>query len=131
MDRPVEDTKTALIKRLARRARSRDCGTKKRNAGTFVEQFFANVAPDDLLAAEEDALLGGALSLWQLMRTRAPGKAKVRVFNPTAEKDGWTVPRTIIEIVNDDMPFLVASITAMLNQRFLMATSISGGPTRK
>ena len=31
----------------------------------------------------------------------------MRVFNPDPKKDGWSAPCTVIEAVNDDMPFLV------------------------
>ena len=34
-------------------------------------------------------------------------RRKVRVYNPDLGADGWSSPHTIVEIVNDDMPFLV------------------------
>ena len=36
---------------------------------------------------------------------------KIRVFNPRTEEHGWSSPHTVIEMVNDDMPLLVDSIT--------------------
>ena len=48
---------------------------------------------------------------WNFARKREPGRAQVRVFNPTIEEHGWQSTHTIIEIVNDDMPFLVDSVT--------------------
>jgi glutamate dehydrogenase len=45
--------------------------------------------------------------------------ALVRVFNPTLREHGFTSPHTVIEMVNDDMPFLVDSIGLALNQRSL------------
>ncbi len=117
MARPAEDAKTALIKRLARRARARDRGARQRDAGVFVGQFYANVPSEDLLAADEAALLASALSVWKLMRTRPRGKARIRVFSPIGEQDGWAAPCTMIEIVTDDMPFLVSSVTGVLNRR--------------
>ena len=41
----------------------------------------------------------------------------MRVYNPSTASDGWTSPHTIVEIVNDDMPFLVDSATAAINDR--------------
>ena len=46
---------------------------------------------------------------------RRPGEARVRVYNPGAG-DGWSSPHTIVEIVDDDMPFLVDSVTAAINE---------------
>ncbi|MDQ6799990.1 MAG: NAD-glutamate dehydrogenase [Acidobacteriota bacterium] len=48
---------------------------------------------------------------------RKPGKPNVHLFNPTAEKNGWSLEHTIIEVVNDDMPFIVDSVTAEINRR--------------
>ena len=42
--------------------------------------------------------------------------ALVRVFNPTLREHGYTSPHTIIEMVNDDMPFLVDSISLALTR---------------
>ena len=47
------------------------------------------------------------------------GRALVRVFNPTLREHGYISPHTVIEMVNDDMPFLVDSIGLALTQRAL------------
>ena len=41
---------------------------------------------------------------------RKPGEPKLRVFNPMVEEHGWHSPHTVVQIVNDDMPFLVDSL---------------------
>src|SRR5689334_3757433 len=52
-----------------------------------------------------------------LAADRPQGTVKVRVYVPTREVDGWSAGgRTVIEIVTDDMPFLVDSVTAALTQ---------------
>ena len=48
-----------------------------------------------------------ALALWRFAEQRQNGAAQVRVYNPDPAADGWSSPHTIVEIVNDDMPFLV------------------------
>jgi glutamate dehydrogenase len=35
----------------------------------------------------------------------------VRAFNPSPEEHGFQSTHTIVEIVNDDLPFLVDSVT--------------------
>ena len=47
------------------------------------------------------------------------GRALVRVFNPTLREYGYSSPHTVIEMVNDDMPFLVDSIGLALTRRGL------------
>ncbi len=38
----------------------------------------------------------------------------VRVFNPTLKSHGYESPHTLLQIVNDDMPFLVDSVSMTL-----------------
>ncbi len=40
----------------------------------------------------------------------------MRVFNPSIEEHGWQSTHTVVEIVNDDMPFLVDSVTTEVNR---------------
>ncbi|SDG09986.1 NAD-glutamate dehydrogenase [Thalassobaculum litoreum] len=94
-------------------------GAKAETAETFVRQFFANVAPQDLIDEEVEDLFGAAIAIWTYGRERKPGQARIRAYNPRFEEVGWQSTHTVIEIVNDDMPFLVDSVTAALNRRDL------------
>ena len=51
------------------------------------------------------------MDLYGFLRQREPGIAKVRVFNPDYEDTGWGGLRTTVQIVTDDMPFLVDTLT--------------------
>src|SRR5437588_4531221 len=46
---------------------------------------------------------------WNLAQHRAPHECKVHVYTPQVEEHGWQSPHTVIEIITDDMPFLVDS----------------------
>jgi glutamate dehydrogenase len=85
----------------------------------FVECYYAQVDPEDLAERQLADLYGAALSHWNFGRKREPGRVRVRVFNPTVEEHGWQSTHTIIEIVNDDMPFLVDSVTMEVNRHGL------------
>ena len=108
--------KSRVIQRLAARARRRKGGGAE--AARFVAQFYQDVAEADFPADDRRAL-GGAMSIWELLRTRKRGKPNIRVFNPDIRADGWTSPHTAVDIVNDDMPFLVDSVTAEINRQNL------------
>jgi glutamate dehydrogenase len=84
----------------------------------YLRAYYANVAAEDLAAREPKELAGAALSHLMLARRRKRS-ALVRVFNPTLREHGFTSPHTIVEMVNDDMPFLVDSISLALTQRAL------------
>jgi len=113
----AEQRQIDLIDRLAAEARKRVPADQAESAEHFVRRYFAHVAPDDIIYSSFDTLLGGALSLWDFGKERVPGTARIRLFNPTADKNGWEAQHTVVEIVNDDMPFLVDSVTAEINRR--------------
>ncbi len=84
----------------------------------FLQAYYANVDAEDLAAREPAELAAAALSHLMFARRRQRS-ALVRVFNPTLREHGYTSPHTVIEMVNDDMPFLVDSIGLALTQRSL------------
>jgi glutamate dehydrogenase len=112
----AEDRKADLVNRLAAEARARVADGEAESAEKFVRRYFALVAPDDIIYTSFDTLLGSALSLWEFGEHREAGKPKIRLFNPSPEANGWALEHTVIEIVNDDMPFLVDSVSAELNR---------------
>src|SRR5262245_3431155 len=115
----AEKQKTDLIARAAALAKARLGDARAPEVEQFVRLFYANVAPDDLADDTAENLYAAALSLWNFGAQRPPRKAKVRVYNPRPDEHGWLSHHTIIEVVNDDMPFLVDSLTAALHRRDL------------
>ena len=99
--------------------RTRTTAVRRDALERFVVRYFGQVDPEDLAERAPADLYGAALSHWNFARKREPGHARVRVFNPSIEDDGWQSTHTIIEIVNDDMPFLVDSVTMEVNRHGL------------
>jgi glutamate dehydrogenase len=83
----------------------------------FVRQYYHWLPAEDLADRSEADLYGAAISHWTAARRRGPGQSKVRVYNPDRERDGWHSPHTVIEIVSDDMPFIVDSVTMELSRQ--------------
>lgn len=75
----------------------------------FAKIFFRDVFWEDLYSRGVENLYKALLAHWQLLESRKPKKATVEVFNPDPEKDGWSSNYTVIQIAQDDMPFLVDS----------------------
>ena len=82
---------------------------------TFVALLYGRVAPEDILGLTTENLYGAALSCWKFLSQRSGGEPNVRVFNPKVEEHGWKSSHTVIEIINDDMPFLYDSVSGALN----------------
>jgi len=83
----------------------------------FLGFYYRHMATEDLLARRPEDLLGAALSHRDLAQSRPVGTANVRVFTPTVEEDGWSCAHTVIEIVTDDMQFLVDSVISELSRQ--------------
>jgi glutamate dehydrogenase len=88
-------------------------------AENFVRRFYEGVLPRDLDASDADELFGAAMASWNLARQRDGGVPKVRVYTPDLEQHGWASSHTVVEVVTDDMPFLVDSVTMELSRRDL------------
>ncbi|MBB3227298.1 glutamate dehydrogenase [Luteibacter sp. Sphag1AF] len=72
----------------------------------FINAFFERMAPGDYALHAPDRWAALIQDLLQFAKTRTPGKASVRVFNP-----GVSGTRAVIEVVTDDMPFLVDTVS--------------------
>jgi len=110
--------RSAVVKKPAYRNSSSSRSFKSAPTA-FNQAFYTNVMASDLAGFSPTDRERITASIWNLAATRAPGRAKMRVFNPSPVADGWTVDHTVIEIINDDMPFLVDSVTTAMQKRGL------------
>jgi glutamate dehydrogenase len=94
----------------------------------YLRAYYRHVATEDLLARAPEDLLGAALAHRELAHRRPVGTANLEVFNPEVEEQGWTSGHTVVQIVTDDMPFLVDSVTSEL-QRIGRAVHLVVHPT--
>jgi glutamate dehydrogenase len=92
---------------------------KKNAAELFIRQYYSQVDPEDLAERRIADLCGAALAHLDFMGQFRSGAPKLRVYNPQKQRDGWESTHTVIEIVNDDMPFLVDSVTTEVNRQGL------------
>src|ERR1041385_2249250 len=88
-------------------------------AQRFERLYYAEVDPEELAARSARDLAGAAASHLELGRRFASGKSTIRAYNPTQGQHGWQSTHTVVEIVNDDMPFLVDSVTMEVNRQGL------------
>ncbi|MBL6928366.1 MAG: NAD-glutamate dehydrogenase [Rhodospirillales bacterium] len=117
MIRSADEQKNELIRGLVEETKDRLGGQKGALAAQFVGLYFDRVPPADIVEHGHTALYGSALAHWKFATQRSPNVAKVRVYNPSLEEHGWKSDHTVIEISNDDMPFLVDSVAAEIGRR--------------
>lgn len=119
MNAPHEMLRHERIEAVLALAAPRLSATERPQVEAVARACFEHLDADDLAARSPEDLLGALLSLWQFAAERRPGSARLRVFSPTVAEQGWASRHTVIEVVNDDMPFLVDTLTMELNRQGL------------
>ncbi len=88
-------------------------------ADQFLRPYFMDAAPGDLLHLDAECLADMVLGHLNFGRYRKPGAPLVRVFHPKSADGETSLNQCIVEVVTDNMPFLVDSVCMALNQRGL------------
>ncbi|MGH7799996.1 MAG: NAD-glutamate dehydrogenase [Thermodesulfobacteriota bacterium] len=119
MTAKFEEKKAELIDKVVSHVRKKLHQDQVPQIEAFARQYYSRVAPEDLIERSILDLYGAVLAHWNFACQRIPGAPKIRVYNPNFEEHGWQSTHTIVEIVNDDMPFLVDSVNMALNRHGL------------
>ncbi|GLX53496.1 NAD-glutamate dehydrogenase [Streptomyces hygroscopicus subsp. hygroscopicus] len=131
MQTKLDEAKAELLERAARVAENGPVGGNLPTGSTgegspdtpdsesplaFLQRYYLHTAPEDLADRDPVDVFGAAVSHHRLAENRPQGTANVRVHTPTVEENGWTCSHTVVEVVTDDMPFLVDSVTNELTR---------------
>ncbi|MFI0795735.1 NAD-glutamate dehydrogenase [Micromonospora rubida] len=107
LDEPVPNAERLVAQAVALASDDHD-------AATLVGRFWRFAPDEELIGFTAEEMLDAARAHWDLAQQRVPGELKLRIHEPDADQH-----HTVIEIVTDDMPFLVDSVTALLNAHHL------------
>ncbi|MEU3534472.1 MULTISPECIES: NAD-glutamate dehydrogenase [Streptomyces] len=131
MQTKLDEAKAEMLERAARVAENSPVGGNLPTGSTgegspdtpdsestlaFLQRYYLHTAPEDLTDRDPVDAFGAAVSHYRLAESRPQGTANVRVHTPTVEENGWTCSHTVVEVVTDDMPFLVDSVTNELTR---------------
>ncbi|MFF9471995.1 NAD-glutamate dehydrogenase [Streptomyces roseolus] len=128
MQTKLDEAKAELLERAARVAEHSPVGGRlptgpegarpaRDTVLDYLQRYYLHTAPEDLTDRDPDDVFGAALSHYKLAENRPQGTANVRVHTPTVEENGWTSSHSVVEVVTDDMPFLVDSVTNELSRQ--------------
>ncbi|MEV8596464.1 NAD-glutamate dehydrogenase [Streptomyces sp. NPDC052012] len=129
MQTKLDEAKAELLERAARVAENSPAGGKlptgtadegtpdRESVLAFLQRYYLHTAPEDLTDRDPVDIFGAAVSHFRLAENRPQGTANVRVHTPTVEENGWTCSHSVVEVVTDDMPFLVDSVTNELTRQ--------------
>ncbi|MGW2561641.1 NAD-glutamate dehydrogenase [Streptomyces sp. NPDC001514] len=129
MQTKLDEAKAELLERAARVAEHSPSGGQlptgsdsgerpdKDTLLAYLQRYYLHTAPEDLTDRDPVDIFGAAVSHYRLAENRPQGTANVRVHTPTVEENGWTCSHSVVEVVTDDMPFLVDSVTNELSRQ--------------
>ena len=89
----------------------------------FGRAFLAQVPDEELALRSPSTWAAIVASNREFADRRSPGEARIRVFNPTADA-GFGGNHGVVQIVNDDMSFLVDSVSIALTRHGLASHGI-------
>ena len=90
----------------------------------FVALFYDQYPVTELNGRKVSDVYGASFANWHFVQEKPSKRAKVRVYNPTLEQDGWLSSHTIVSVMHNDMPFLVDSIRMEMNRRNIAIHSV-------
>ncbi len=114
----AENVKGELLERATEQAlQSRGKGGPPADRlGALLTAYYRHVAFEDLADRAEVDLYGALASQYKLAASRPQGVALIRVFTPNVSEHGWSAGgHSVVELITDDMPFLVDSATMALS----------------
>ncbi|MDH5829902.1 NAD-glutamate dehydrogenase [Luteimonas sp. M1R5S18] len=114
---PATSATAGVLQPILDAVRKRAGKAAQDDANAFANAFYRRMTEDELPQHSAEGWAALATDLLEFMRRRKPGTAQVRLFNPGLKSHGWESPHTVLQVVNDDMPFLVDSVTMALAER--------------
>lgn len=90
-----------------------------KSAGIFtpyIAEYYADLPLEDFTLKEPTDWYGAVQAHWHLAEKRLPQEINLRVYNPEFEEHGWQNGHTIVEIVQNNIPFLVDTVKITLHR---------------
>jgi glutamate dehydrogenase len=114
----LDDVKQQLLDKAAQIAPGRKGTIDVEKTRHLLGLYYLHAAPEDLIDRSPVDVYGAVLSHYRLAAHRPQGTATLHAFTPTVEDNEWAAAgHSVIEVVTDDMPFLVDSLTMALSAR--------------
>lgn len=112
----LRNSSSVILKNVAKLINEKLPAERQKLVEDFASRLFENMASEDLDRRIDVDLYGASLSLFNAFNEAFEDEPVIRVFNPELGADGWQSEHTIVQIVVNDLPFLVDSVRMALNR---------------
>lgn len=92
---------------------------EKKSAAIFepyIARYYADLPLEDFALRDANDWYGAAQAHWRIGEKRLPHEAIIHVYNPEFDTHGWQSGHSIVEIIHENMPFLVDTVKIVLNE---------------
>ena len=117
MSSQAQNRKAALLTEIEKLIAAKTPAAQRAQAEVFATKYCNEVDVDDFIARDANEWATLSLSHFAFGNAFQRGAPKMRIFNPKLAENGWDAANTVIEFINDDMPFLVDSIAMEINRQ--------------
>ncbi|MCC6559833.1 MAG: NAD-glutamate dehydrogenase [Xanthomonadales bacterium] len=107
----VMPEKNALVDAIVAGLKSEFSAARLGVAETFATLLLRRVPDEDMAAREVADWAGLVRDALDFIQVRSGDREAVRVYNPSRAEHGWESTHTVVQVLTDDMPFLVDSVT--------------------
>ena len=83
----------------------------------FIQDYYASASIDILTSYLPTDLYGAAIHFYRFASERSPNSPNVRAYNPHLKENGWESTHTVIDVICNDMPFIVDSLRIEINRQ--------------
>ena len=108
--------KQSFLNKIKGNLSKRLSATQAKQAGLFTDVYFKRIPVADLAEESPEMSANRVLDQLKFLRQRKAGELLLRVYNANKDRDGWVCRHTIVEIANDDMPFLVDTANMVMQE---------------
>ena len=106
-----------LIQLIQDELKNRIKPEQSRAFARFTEVYLEQFPLNEWIGRNPNDLVNFVYGVWLTLAKRPEEQPFVKVYNPNLDEHGWLCKRTVICVLQRDMPFLVDSLRIELNRR--------------
>jgi len=107
---------TKVVNDLVRAVRARAGDHSPDDLEHILRRLLDRGVPEEVRRMDADALAGLVRWIHDFHLERVAGEPRIRIVEPSVEREGWDLPFALIVVATEDRPFLVDSVTMAITE---------------
>jgi glutamate dehydrogenase len=120
----ITANKSAFFQQISDTISAKFSAREAKNLQAYADLFFEQYPIHELSKHDINDVIGMIKASYDFLTPFKQKRAKVKVFNPKIEEDGWTSKNTVVMMHYNDVPFIIDSVRMALTNKGLSIKSI-------